>query len=254
MMTSPLGNLKGSVSESKRRAADNKIQRKDEAASPQSIILGRNDLDGSYDAARLLFTTLGGKLRPITKADLATFKANVKTAQTRFKGGISAKQVIDLSIQKARDKATTEIHMVIPSSGGNNLVRFITNASDKSKDVRHFVNVEFLGFNPAMQSNMEPRKAVNWLRKQPLKFECDCGSFTFWYRYIATIGNYNAGRKETGFPKIRNPKLDGVACKHALRVMSEIERGGVAGPTRVFTVDTLEQGHRELGFELTVDS
>jgi hypothetical protein len=64
------------------------------------------------------------------------------------------------------------------------------------------------------------------LRKGPLKFECDCGRHRYWFRYIATIGGYNAGRPETGYPKIRNPKLFGVACKHVLRVMSDIESGG----------------------------
>jgi len=228
MAKNRIGYVKGSAKESDQRSSLNTQQRKEAFESPKSIILGRNDLDGLYDAARMLETTLGGKkARPLTPNDLVAFKKNIETAQTRFKGGISAQQVIDLSLQIARDRAKKQITMVIPSMGTNKRIRFITNAWKESKDTQHFVNVEFMGFNPAMQSNMEPRKAVNWLRKQPLKFECDCGNFTFWYRYIASIGDFNAGRKETGFPKIRNPNLDGVACKHALRVMSEIQRGGV---------------------------
>lgn len=227
MSKSTVGKIYGSVKESNQRAKDNTAQRKQAGESPESIILSRNDLDGHYDASRMIQTTLGGVRRNITNEDLAAFKANIKTAQTRFKGGITAKQVIDFSTQATRDRSSKQIHMVVPSRGTNRLIRFITNAGPDSKDSRHFVNVEFMGLNPAAVSEMIPRKAVNWLRKQPIKFECDCGAFTFWYRYIASIGNYNTGRNETGFPKVRNPNLEGVACKHALRVMSEIERGGV---------------------------
>ncbi|MFK5950337.1 MAG: hypothetical protein QM500_16385 [Methylococcales bacterium] len=226
-MADAFGKIAGSAKEANQRNADNRQQRKEAGLSTNSIILGRNDLDGSYDANRLLRTTLGGVDRDITPSDLVAFKRNVATAQEKFKGGITAQQVINLSINDARDRASKQITMVVPSIGTNKMVRFITNASKESKKTRHFVNVQFTSFNAAMQSNMEPRKAVNWIRKQPLKFECDCENFTFWYRYIASIGDFNAGRKETGFPKIRNPQVRGVACKHALRVMSEIERGGV---------------------------
>ena len=168
MNNSPFGQLSGSVAESKQRAAENKLQRKEAAESPNSIIIGRNDLDGQYDSSRMLETTLGGKSRPITPADLVAFKRNVATAQEKFKGGISAQQVIDLSIKDARDRASSQINMVVPSLGGNNLVRFITNASKDSKKTRHFVNVQFMSFDAGMQSSMEPRQAVNWIRKQPL--------------------------------------------------------------------------------------
>ena len=69
----------------------------------------------------------------------------------------------------------------------------------------------------------DPKQTANWLRKQKLAFDCDCGRHRYWFRYISTIGNFNAGRKELGFPKIRNSNLLGVACKHVLRVMSEVE-------------------------------
>lgn len=45
----------------------------------------------------------------------------------------------------------------------------------------------------------------------------------FFFRYIATAGNFHAGRPEHGYPKIRNPQLIGVACKHVVRVMGELE-------------------------------
>lgn len=68
-----------------------------------------------------------------------------------------------------------------------------------------------------------PKQVANWLRKQKLSFDCDCGRHRYFLRYVATIGGFAAGGRNGGFPKIRNPGLKGVACKHVLRVMTEIE-------------------------------
>lgn len=52
-----------------------------------------------------------------------------------------------------------------------------------------------------------------------VRFDCDCGRHRFWYRYIASVGSFAYGKAETGFPKIRNPNLKGLACKHVIFVM-----------------------------------
>lgn len=51
--------------------------------------------------------------------------------------------------------------------------------------------------------------------------DCNCGRYLYWYRYLATIGNF-AISPENIFPKIRNPKLTGCVCKHVLRVCSTL--------------------------------
>lgn len=202
-------------------------QRKAAAESPKSIILHTKDLQGEYDPGRLLYTTIGGVARPITSDDLAAFRHNVRIAQAKFKGGIKARQVLDMSLQVDRDRAQKEIRMAVPVSAKNGLVRFSTNAGPDSKVSRHHVNVQFLSFGAAASSGRDTaQKMANWMRKQPLKFDCDCGRHKFWFRYISTIGDFNAGRAETGFPKVRNPGLHGVACKHVLRVMAEVESSG----------------------------
>jgi hypothetical protein len=102
----------------------------------------------------------------------------------------------------------------------------MTNASKESKDDRHHVTVEFMGYPVAVSGpEKSAAKAALLMRRQNVRFDCDCGRHTYWYRYLATIGNYNAGRAESGYPKIRNPNLAGMACKHVLRVMTEIEAG-----------------------------
>jgi hypothetical protein len=100
----------------------------------------------------------------------------------------------------------------------------MTNAGPDSDQKYHYVIVDFMSYSSAASgARGDAKKSAAWLRKEPLRIECDCGRWRYWYRYIATIGKFNAGRDETGFPKIRNPNLRGVACKHILRVMAEVE-------------------------------
>lgn len=221
-----LGKVKGTVKEQQSRAKADLAQRTEAARHPQSIILNPKDVQGEYDASRLLYTTLGGTPRAMSHDDLATFRHNIRTLQGRYKGGIKARNVLDFSLLEDREKANDQIRNAVPVSSLREKVRFVTNSGPDSKVSRHHVTVAFLSyFAAAIGANDEPKKSAQWLRKQPLAFDCDCGRHRFWFRYIASIGGFNAGRPESGYPKIRNPNLHGVACKHVLRVMAEIESG-----------------------------
>lgn len=223
-----LGRIHGSGAEARGRLAEDAAERAAEGKRQGSIILNQRDvLTGQWDAHKVLFTTLGGKLRVITGDDLQAFKHNIGVTQKRFQKGITAKQVIDLSLAEDRKRAADQIKQAVPVRSDNSKVRFITNAGPDSDVSRHHVVVDFLNYGAEASSGLtDPRKAAMRLRKGPLKFECDCKRHRYWFRYIATIGGFNAGRAETGYPKIRNPKLFGVGCKHVLRVMSDIDSGG----------------------------
>nr|WP_319566286.1 hypothetical protein [uncultured Rhodoferax sp.] len=187
-----------------------------------SDILSPSEVSGEYDAGRLLTTTLGGQIRALTHDDLRTFRDNVKKLGKKFKGGITAKGVIDLSTKADRDRANDEIRTAIPMQSIGGRVHFVTNAGPNSDVTRHHVHIEMLNYNAAISSPGKLPELAKMLTSGPLKFDCDCGRHTFWFRFIATAGNYNAGRPENGFPKIRNPNLIGVACKHVLRVMVQL--------------------------------
>jgi hypothetical protein len=219
--------LRGSAAELKARAAQDAQERRDAGKHPKSIILNAKDVQGGYDASRVLMTTMGGKARVLTYDDLATFRHNVRKVQKNYSGGILARQVLDLSRPEDRKHANDEIHMAIPVYATAGTVRFMTNAGPDSNVVNHHVLVNFMSYaSAASGARGTSRQSANWLRKQPLKIECDCGRWRYWYRYIATIGKYNAGRDETGYPKIRNLELFGIACKHLIRVMAEVEASG----------------------------
>lgn len=50
-----------------------------------------------------------------------------------------------------------------------------------------------------------------------LSINCSCGDHQYRYRYMATLGNYCLSPpKEFSYPKITNPNLSGLACKHVL--------------------------------------
>jgi len=245
-----LGKVKGHIGEAKGRFSADARQRAQAEKSPQSVILTDQMLRSGLDAGKVLFTTLNGGVTPITANELATFRHNMQLAkrQAGFKGaGITARQVIDLASAKPLrylsrqpngalsdlDKAKREITRAIPVSTRDDSVRFITNAGIESKSGRHHVTVQFTQFRNAVDSVVAagndpkaPRRAADMMRKAGLKFDCSCERHRYFLRYVATIGGFNAGRDETGFPKIRNPRLKGVACKHVLRVMAELESSG----------------------------
>lgn len=256
-----LGKIRGHVSEANERFENDRREREAAGKLPQerNIILTEKEVRGDWDASRVLMTTLGGTPRQITANDLAAFRQNMRTARRRMKGvgGITPRQVIDLAsshpliyesyknqlgvtdpgFKSDIEKAKKEITSAMPVSANNGTIRFITNAGGTSKATRHNVVIRLNAWQEAtsmlaatdLKNKKTPKQVADWLRKQKVAFDCDCERHRYFFRYLATIGGFNAGRAETGYPKIRNPGLHGVACKHVLRVMSELESSGFVG-------------------------
>lgn len=210
--------------------------------NPNHTMLTLGELEGNYLLERGLETTLGGEKRLITLEDLHTFRSNVEAlkqqaAKAKMLGGITAKQVINKSWSIDRERAQDQIYMANPThyealaeNGGQGtvlMVHFMTNAGPDSDFTHHNVNVSFLDFGAAVASPVPAEKMAAVLLKGRLKFECNCGRFKYWFRYVNTQLGIVAGRTETVFPKIRNPGVSGISCKHGLRVMQTIH----ASPT-----------------------
>nr|WP_312323931.1 hypothetical protein [Acinetobacter oleivorans] len=213
---------------SQRRTAEEERESKDDKKGSKPMFLRPSDLAGDYDFKRALQTTLGlpeGMTRVLTKDDLIAFKHNIETIAENYKGGITVEQVIAFSRQDDIDLANQQIHVAHPVRRKGGLVHFITNASKGSDVDYHHVNVEFQAFDSLIfnPERIKTTTVQNRLSKGKVKFECDCGKFNFWFRYINTVGGTVLGRKEGGFPKLKNPQLTGIACKHLLRVMHFIK-------------------------------
>lgn len=182
-----------------------------------------------YDIEKVFLTTLGVKkgepMRRVTQEDLKAFTKNIERVKNQYKGGITARQVINMALPIDVERANTEIFTAVTLGHKDGVFNFMTNASKGSKAKYHYVNVQFLKYTDIVSQavSVTEDKLRTSVLQGKLKFECDCGRHRFWYRYMATIGKYGYGREEYGFPKIRNPNLSGVACKHVLRVMQYIQ-------------------------------
>lgn len=208
-----------------------KARRVAEGRKEKNTLLNPSDIGGGYDPSRALETTLGGVKRALTPEDLDNFsrivdKMKAGAAKNKIKGGIRPQQVIALSQKIDIERSNKQIHFAALLGGSKGNLRFQTNASGETPGVnRHFVNVTLAAFDTYSAMPVDPKKTTalgKACSNDRVKIECDCGRFTFWYRYLATTGGWVAGRPETAYPKIRNPELTGVACKHILRVMREL--------------------------------
>ena len=185
------------------------------------------EMVGGETMVHALMTTLGGVIRPITAEDLRQFRRNVGALKTKvtknaMRGGIRPAQAIQFSGDEDVTRANREIHTAVLAGGNKGVLRFVTNSGPDSDRPNHHVHVQLGSWSAATSSPRKPKELAKWVANEPIRYDCDCGRHTFWLRYIATIGGWNYGRDENGFPKIRNPRLKGVACKHVLRVMREL--------------------------------
>lgn len=88
----------------------------------------------------------------------------------------------------------------------------------------------------AEEKDLSVREKVRLAIAGDLKISCTCPAYLYFgYKYILTQLDTNEADKEHRFPKIKNPKLEGVMCKHCYsainafplnwtRIASDIQR------------------------------
>lgn len=207
--------------------AAQRFQADDAVRSGSKTLLRPTDiLEGKVDAGKLwkYMTTQGGVIRPLTMDDLLEFERTANRLSKRYEKGIKAKDVIDMSLNADLVRARQEIQTGIPITTKAGELKFMTNAGPKSDVARHYVTVRLLNFEAAVVASAPERQIVNQVVNGNIAVSCDCGRWRYWYAYMATKGSYNANpnHREGAYPKIRNPKLHGLACKHILRVMTNL--------------------------------
>jgi hypothetical protein len=115
---------------------------------------------------------------------------------------------------------------------GGNVAHVRVKASSKSKHQEHMVRVRFEEWDDSMRNAGGHGKdnddgfmaAVKASCRGRMSFDCDCGRYQYWYRYLATLGNYQLSPpKEFAYTKIRNPNLVGVACKHVTKALTMLQ-------------------------------
>jgi hypothetical protein len=210
--------------------------RRDDAqrtADQQKLLHPTEILNGTHDAGdvwRRLMTTRGGHIRPITVDDLKDFERLATQLGKKYQKGITAKGVIDNSLAADRDRAKAQIHTAIPIASKAGSIKFATNTGPDSDRERQYVMVQMVDFEKMVVQPDTPARIAAALTRGHVAVSCTCGRWRFWYAYMATIGGYNANpeHREAAFPKIRNPSLRGLACKHILRVMAVFSQTNTA--------------------------
>lgn len=163
-------------------------------------------------------------VRPIQPQDLAAFAKAVKN-MGKARQGITAAEALSLSrpadVQRAREQIRYSMIVRMQASK----LHIVTDSGPQSRVTRHHVNVEAVQYTSVLALPGTPLSAATWLVKQSaLKFKCDCEHFRYFLRFVATAGGWVAGRPEHGFPKLKNPGLDGACCKHVVRVMTDLQQ------------------------------
>ncbi|WP_254446387.1 phage tail protein [Pantoea sp. CCBC3-3-1] len=147
----------------------------------------------------------------ITYAQLVDSSAqiDVKRANNKVDDGSGIKQAMFIRLQ-------------------NNTAFVKVTASDKSDDDNHLVRVRFEEWDRYVEGVGDEKVSLATLARHlaasRVSFDCDCGRHQYWYRYMATAGNYALKPPaEYAFPKVRNPDLTGIACKHVIHTITRFQ-------------------------------
>ena len=205
--------------------------------------------------SELLEFTLGDTKRnnelkkTMNAAVLDAYLANVKKASSKFLGGITPADVINQSRREDINRANTQIFLASVFKRQGNIIKFVTNAGIGSKDTHHYVSVQMLDYpNLLLGRTRGPSVAdvKEAVVNGKINFDCDCGRHRYWYRYLATVGKYNFGIDENRYPSTRNPKLTGVACKHALRVMKHLMSPHMIAKVKGYATDDIAKASNKI--------
>lgn len=162
------------------------------------------------------------------KAHRTAFSSDVPGITWAQMGAQSKKIDIDRASNRVADGTGIKKAMFIGLQ--HNLAIVNVTASDASEHQNHRVRIRFETWDEAVEEAADEKADVNKITRKlcadRVSIDCDCGRHQYWYRYMATAGNYCvAPPKEYAFPKIRNPDLTGVACKHVLHAMNRFQSG-----------------------------
>lgn len=172
-----------------------------------------------------------------TREDLIDFEKQRNRTRQRFDyktAGIPYNQLISASrkidVDRANNKVTDGRGITSANLLGfkKNVVYISVKASQISADDNHMVELRLEEWEQALENISDDRslnrKIAKSLAAGRMSIQCDCGRFKYWYRYIATVGNFVvAPPKEFAFPKEKNSKGYGVACKHIIHAATRLQ-------------------------------
>jgi len=167
-----------------------------------------------------------------TPAELKEFEKAIKAARGKHKANLAGVPLLHLEAMsspadhaRAGDVRTSTLY----KTNGNLLYFQVTASGETINAPRHYqVRVRLEEWGDQLSDTGPYLQRAKRACVGRLSFDCGCGRHQFWFRYLAGVGNYAVtppGEKD--FPKIRNPKLTGCCCKHALKTLKVLKSANV---------------------------
>lgn len=179
-----------------------------------------------------------------TKALTVREHAKALKLYKKFYGkGVTINNALKMSLLIDKERAKKQLSIVRLDAYRKGQMWFVVRASGlhlgnfygkPTKEIadEHIVNIEFdvdklLNEKVTVPKSKAPKTVEEFvaykIKNTPLKYQCSCGRHTFWYRYTWTVLRSSLGLQEPQFPRIRNKNLNGLVCKHGLKVFSLLQ-------------------------------
>ncbi|MGW8169661.1 MAG: hypothetical protein ACWGHH_06620 [Sulfurovaceae bacterium] len=139
--------------------------------------------------------------------------------QKHYEKGVTIDNAIHFSLKEDIERANTQLRAFYIKSLQEDVFKFIVKSSGLHQEDSYQVDIKFdvSGF---MLDNLNSKEIF---AKASIKFQCSCPRHTYWYRYVWTVAKASLGIQEHRFPEVRNADLQGMMCKHGLKVIQNIK-------------------------------
>ncbi|WP_413113426.1 hypothetical protein [Thaumasiovibrio sp. DFM-14] len=170
---------------------------------------------------------------PFTDEDLKSFVESRKKHAGKYdssRDGISYGEIVrgsrEIDIKRANNQVSDGSGITRAALVGiqANMLTIRVKASEKNGADTHSVRLRLEQWDEYLHSEESYKKSIKKVAQGRISIDCTCGRHQYWYRYLATAGRYCvAPPKEHAFPKIKNPEMTGVACKHVLKAVAMLQ-------------------------------
>jgi len=159
-----------------------------------------------------------------TKRKALTVRENgraIKHYLEYYSKGITVKNALDKSLKVDIERARTQLRAFYIKTLQKDVFKFTVKSSGLYPETHHQVEIMW----QLDKANLD-KPIQEIFANTPIKAQCSCGRHTYWYRYLWTTAKSSLGLQEHRFPSIRNKNLEGMCCKHMIKVMTSIQSGG----------------------------
>lgn len=210
-------------------------QRRNRANARRTLtpaLLRNKDVETLVDA---LGKKKGGTF--FTAEDMKKFMSNRQAHRQRTSSdvpGVTYAQLVahslKIRVQRANNKVDdgSGISNAMLLRVRHNVADIQVRASQASHKDHHLVRVRFEEWDRYVEDVGDEKTSLDALTRRlaasRVSFDCSCEDHQYRYRYMATAGNYALKPPaEYAFPKVENPHLEGLACKHVIHTMTRLQ-------------------------------